>query len=516
MSNTRLAICLFNKTIDKLDAKELVAGKNMKKVDFTGRTRSKVLLFQRKSELSTPAWVDIVKEFGDFKDEDLKTASSGAILFVKVGKRIMGCCFGTSVANINRGNIETDFGLGVVYQKMLKNQTKSISSFTLAHNPITSNRSATIPTTKSNFDIDDYLENITELSGYFYRKSAKMLIKGKEFFSSPSPKTLKEIIEICKFSLNDYEAALKDENFKKLTATQWVKDKDTIKELDKELCSLMNKKSRKVFLINYESLEKVSGYRLTPKGDETEELDIKTLYDSVGAGKTIDLVFLKNRRVYPQDDSSEILANWSLYKCLFAEFNIGKDFFILYKGKWYQIDENYLSGLRKFIEQFEITVDFLKEWNGKDKEGKFNKNAAKELGGQCWDKVMYGTKQYSYKIEFCDILTKDFIFHVKKYDGSQLTSHLLMQTSVSAQLLSSDFEIRKWIEKKSNEKFKGVNLLLDSKYEFFNDDIAYFILLMCNRKGKLSDILPFFSLITMHLTIKRIIQLGFKVFIGKI
>lgn len=516
MANTRLAICLFKKEVDNLDPTELIAGRNLQKVKFTGKTRRNVLLYQRKSESSVPAWVDILKTFGEFKTEDLKTASSGGILFVQIGKRILGCCFGTSVANINRGNIETDFGLGVVYQRMLKNQTKSISSFTLAHNPMTNNKSATIPTTKSNFDIDNYLENITELSGYFYRNNTRTLIKGKEFYSTPSPKSLKEIIELCKNSLRDYKAALEDENFKRLTATQWVKDKQTIQELEKELCKLMNKKSSKAFLIDYESMEGITAYKLTPKGTSKSELNIKRLYDNISVGKTITVSFLKNRRVYPLNDSDKNLANWSLYKCLFVEFNIGKDFFILYKGKWYEIDENYLSGLRKFIEKFEITVDFIKPWNGKDSEGKFNEIAAIELKGQCWDKVMYKTKQYNYTIEFCDILTKNFVFHVKKYDGSQLTSHLLMQTSVSAQLLNADFEIRKWIEKKSNEKFNGTNLILDKKYNLRNEDISYFILLMSTRKGKLTDILPFFSLITMHLTIKRITQLGFKVHIGKV
>lgn len=516
MSNSRFAICLFNDEIKDLTPSELIAGENLQKVNFKGKTKSKVLLYQRKSELAIPAWVDILKEFGDFKYEDLKTASSGAILFVKIGNRIMGCCFGTSVANVNRNNIETNFGLGVVYQRMMKNQTKSIASFTLAHNPITNNRSSTIPTTKNSFDIDDYLENITELSGYFYRNSTRTLIKGKEFFSSPSPKTLKDIIEICKLSLSDYKTSSQDENFKKLTATRWIKDKKTIEELEKEMCKMMNKKSNDIYLVDYESFDNISGYKLSPKGETMNEINISAFYDNLGKSKLIDIGYLKNKRIFPINESSEIIANWSIHKCLFAEFKIGKNFFILYKGKWYEIDENYLSGLRTYIEQFEVDIDFLTAWNGKDDEGKFNEDAAIELKGQCWDKILYGTPQYSYKIEFCDILTEDYIFHVKKYEGSQLTSHLLMQTSVSAQLLNSDFEIKKWISEVSNDKFMGKNLLFDSKNEFKKSNVGYFILLMTQRKGKLSKILPFFSLITMHLTIKRVVQLGFDVKIGKI
>ncbi|KAA3630598.1 MAG: hypothetical protein DWQ02_17820 [Bacteroidetes bacterium] len=213
MPKSRIAICLFNDSIVELNPEELITGKNLSKTNFTGNIANETLLYQRKSELSVPSWVDIVKKFGEFEYEDLKTASSGAILFIKINGRILGCCFGTSVANINRNNIETDFGLGVAFQNMLSNQTKSIESFTLAHNPLTNNRNSTVPTSKQNFNIDTYLENITELSGYFYRNGKRTLIKGKEFYSMPCPNTIEEIVEVCVDVVSKYNLSINDENF---------------------------------------------------------------------------------------------------------------------------------------------------------------------------------------------------------------------------------------------------------------------------------------------------------------
>ena len=157
-----------------------------------------------------------------------------------------------------------------------------------------------------------------ELSGYFYRKKTRTLIKGKEFYSSPAPKTLKEIIEICKTSLQDYQLSLLDEDFKKLTSTQWIKDKGTITELEKELCKLMTKKSKNVYLIDYESFDTLSTYKLTPKGDEKSEINISTLYNDLPESKSITIKYLKSRRIFALNESSEVIANWSLHKCIFA------------------------------------------------------------------------------------------------------------------------------------------------------------------------------------------------------
>jgi uncharacterized protein (TIGR04141 family) len=122
------------------------------------------------------------------------SASAGAVLIVKFDGRIFGCCFGSSVSNINRGAIETDFGLAAAFERMLRNQTKTIGSFTLSSNPVSNTRTSAMPTAKTNFNINEAIENITELSGFLISKDTKKrnLVKGKEFYSSPLPNSLKK------------------------------------------------------------------------------------------------------------------------------------------------------------------------------------------------------------------------------------------------------------------------------------------------------------------------------------
>lgn len=269
-------------------------------------------------------------------------------------------------------------------------------------------------------------------------------------------------------------------------------------------------------MIDYENLDNLFTYRLTPKATNRLELNIKDFYESVDETKEITIGYLKYRKITVLDEDSEVVRTWPVFRCLFVEFLIGEENFIFFKGKWYVIDENYLASLRSFIQRYEVEVDFLTPWNGVDSEEDFNNQIAVELNGQCWDRKLYYTDLYSYGIEFCDVLSTDHIYHVKKYTGSQLTSHLLMQTTVSAQLMNSDKDIRNWINIKVEEDFGGDNLILNDDLTLRNNDIEYFILLMSQRDGLLSNILPFFTLITMHLTIKRIVQLGFSVRVGKI
>ncbi|HSZ86610.1 MAG TPA: TIGR04141 family sporadically distributed protein, partial [Puia sp.] len=478
----------------------------------------KIYVVQRAADPTRPNWAEIVQNFADLNGIDLDTASSGAILFVKVKGRIMGCCFGSSVANVNRGNIVSDFGLGAAFFRIKPRHTKSIESFTLSINPITNNRNATIPTSKDNFDLDLNLENITELSGFFQLPKRTILIKGKEFFSIPSPLKIDNIIALCEQLFKDYEIISADDNYKRLTSTKRIKEKALMAILDSKLCDQIKRKSKNIFLIDFEIIGNLNGYKLSPKGNLLPQLSIENFFQSMPERHNISVNYLKYKEIIPFDSNDQQLDSWTLYKCLFYELTIRRNTYILYKGNWYKIEKEYMEGLRLFIKDHEIDnlSDIINtEWNGNDDEGDFNKKAAIAAGGQCWDKILYKHPLYDYGIEFCDVLTKDFIIHVKKFKSSALNSHLLMQTAVSAQLLQIDPLIRKWISLKSKEIFRK-NLILNNRFEIKNPNISFLIALMSNSPKSLADSLPFFSLLSFNFVIKRIQQSGFDVKMGKV
>lgn len=516
MSNSRFAICLFEEGIE-LQVDEILVGQGLQKIEFKEQLTIEATLYQRKADPNTPSWVKVVEKFADIEPSKLKTSSSGAILFMKINDRVVGCCFGSSVTNVNRNNIESDFGLGVAYAKVGTNQVKSVESFLLGHNPITNHKSAAIASVRNDFNIDNYLENITELSGYQYKENRRTLIKGKEFFSCSIPLSLQEIISLCKDCLAAFIKAKSDPLFEQLTSIRKVKDRILREKLDKELINLMNNRSQNVHLVDFESFQDINHYKLllTKGGSNLSDISIDDIYDSFRNEQSVNIGFLNNRKVYVFDSDNQALSTWTLYKCLFTEVKLGKQFFIIYKGKWYEIDENYLSGLKEFISDYEVDDCGLPAWNGTDNEGIYNEHAAATIKGQCWDKKLYSTETFSYGIEFCDILDSDYIFHVKKYKGSALNSHLLLQTAVSAQLLAADPKIKQWIFETSKKEFKK-HMLVKKDLSLLKETPCYCIVLMTKNDKRLSEILPFFSLISFNLMIRRIVQLGYEVRIAKV
>jgi hypothetical protein len=117
-----MAICLFEETIDRLDPTSLLGGQPLKKINLRHPDPDS-MVFLKPSHAGTPEWTRIVDGFADLSGQDTSTASSGAILFFNINKRIIACCFGTSVANIHRDNIVPDFGLAVAYHRIPLMQT---------------------------------------------------------------------------------------------------------------------------------------------------------------------------------------------------------------------------------------------------------------------------------------------------------------------------------------------------------------------------------------------------------
>lgn len=514
----RMAICLFEDVFTDFNLAELITGQPLKPTALNNPDPD-VLLLVKETNSITPDWVDIIQAFSVLRSADVMTASAGAVLLIRIKKRIIACCFGNVTANINKNNIITDFGLAVAYKRIPKQRYKGIETFALSENPIVNNRSAALPTGQNYFNLDTYLETITELSGKYFTASRQVVIKGKEFFSVPAFPGLTAIKTFCEGVINDYDIAVKDPKYKALTAVSKVKETRLVDYLNAELCKKLDKREDNIHLVDYQHYENLGSYELTTRTKKKSSIEITDLYESLQKGHKFSLVFLKTRRITLYDTNNTELDQWSLHKCLFTQIQVGSGGhiignYILYKGNWYQIQDRYLSDLKKFMQQYIVDGSHLNlpPWNKTDDEGTYNKAASIATNGQCWDKILYKHSDFNYGIEFSDVLLPTHVMHVKKLGGSSLNSHLLMQTFVSAQLLQADINFRKWIYTESKSRFKK-NLLVNTNTSL-KQDPEYLVVLMSGKANKkLIDILPFFSLITFNMIIRRMGQLGYSVHI---
>jgi uncharacterized protein (TIGR04141 family) len=380
----RIAICLLNEKITKIDP-NLMGGKTLTKVQLDG-TITDVELYLKTSNVLTPEWVSIIQSFSNVKAADLQTASSGAILFLKIQNRVLACCFGMSVGNIDKDNIVRDFGLAVAFNRIPVKSYKGIETFTLTENVITNARNAARPSTQNTFNLDTYLETITQLSGKHFSNSRSILIKGKEFFSILAPDSLVDIKKLCTDLLGEYNKTIKSPRFKELTSVAKVKTTSLLDYLNNELCNRLNKNNSSVYLIDYQFNEALSSYSLTPTGDKLTELDIDDLYQSLSKGQKFNLPYMKTRKITVYNSDEQEIDSWPLYKCLYTQFTLNTlGTYILYKGNWYEVQKRYLKDLKEYISRHEIASSKLKLpiWNGVQHEGEYNIAAAKAIKGQC-------------------------------------------------------------------------------------------------------------------------------------
>ncbi len=509
----RVAICLFEDVISDFNDSLLVSGSSLRKVEIRNK-KNDAIAFLKISNNSIPEWFDIFNGFAEVDQNEILTSSSGAILLLKCKKRIFGCCFGNSVSNINKENIVRDFGLAIAFNRIPKKNYKGIETFTLSENPITNNRSASIPASQINFNLDTNLETITELTGKYFSNNGNILIKGKEFYSTPAPLSIDEILKLCKNLINEYDKTINNTDFKRLTAVSKVKTKGIIEHLDKMLCERINKNEQNVHLVDFQNYQEINSYSFSPNGEKYLDFTIEDFYNTLKKEKNISIGFLKSKKIHVFNNDNQEFETWSLYKCLFTEININiGGGHILFKGNWYGIEERYLKDLKNNIREYEIQSSHLNlpRWDREKNENDYNINAAKLINGQCWDRKLYINNDYSAGIEFCDLLLTDYVIHVKRLHSSSLNSHLLMQTYVSAELLKYDPLIKLWIKKISKEIFKK-NIFLSGNKKIKSSNLKYLIVLMSGSdKKNLVDSLPFFSLITFNMIIKRINQLGFDV-----
>jgi uncharacterized protein (TIGR04141 family) len=318
--------------------------------------------------------------------------------------------------------------------------------------------------------------------------------------------------------LADYLVVAVDPDYIRATSIRKIKEKKLIKFLDDRLLLEVKKHSAHVFLVDFENNPEIQSYSLTPKGAKDDELEMSDIYAALGGRSSITVDTLKQRRIYVFDSAGQDLPNWSVYKCLLIERKLAKlGHFVLYKGHWYHIEDNFINNIKQTIRDAEITGSMLglPAWGKGQAEKKYNIAAATATGGQCWDRTLYKNATFPYSIEFADIVTADHIMHVKKAGSSSLNSHLLLQTSVSAQLFKSDPALPIWLHSTAMAQFKK-SLLVTASGKIKGSPAYLIVLLSIKKTGSVADMLPFFSLVSFNLMLSKIQSMGYVVQVTKV
>jgi uncharacterized protein (TIGR04141 family) len=481
-------------------------------------TDAKLFLLDQKAY--SPWW----KEYWGI-DKDIKQSITGAIAFIPVNNRFFALTFGHTYHYLDEYSYEYDFGLTVTLNSLDPNQLKSTdilypenSQRQRIQNPIASD------ITFFNFDRNSSI--VGKLTG-------KVKDEYKDIFSNTTgannlaitiKKTPKELPFFLSRLLEIYQKDDYKKTFPDLHNVIPLHDPNIINELDSKLIEAFNNRSKEVVLSIPDMVDDPANLNIFFSGAGRKKryvyndvyIDYYREYLSDNSKHSIATQDLKKHSMNLCNDDGVSSKAYSIFKSLLFDCKVNDNTYHLCDGNWYQIDNNYLISLNKFLDSYFYTDDSLIVYTH-DSEDAFNKmNAEINKKIVCLDKENIAPKNQT-AVEPCDLYRlvdeKAILYHVKLSTRSSTLSHLFNQGLVSVELLRTEAESRNKlkdlitnrVDKQDTEKY--LNPIHNDKLE-----VVYAIVTHKESKNK-ADNLPLFSRISLKRCINtfRMMNIDVKV-----
>ncbi|WP_162930987.1 DUF6119 family protein [Streptomyces sporangiiformans] len=170
------------------------------------------------------------------------------------------------------------------------------------------------------------------------------------------------------------------------------------------------------------------------------------LLDGVQPGKRLAALSDGYIQMHKDEEGSDpISAQVKAHKWLAAEISLGSSRYFHHAGRWFEIGDQYLEGIRREVDALLTTRAgvTLFDWTSAYKEEKDYNEEARKHGYVCLDRKLIRTAQHPHGFEAADLLGEDgTLIHVKRAESSAPLSHLFSQGRVSADALRFDAEAR--------------------------------------------------------------------------
>jgi len=344
-------------------------------------------------------------------------------------------------------------------------------------------------------------------------------VVGKDAISISIKKNVDGINDILLELYKAYVSNKYKERFDWFDNFSSVNDKNLATDLDNEITEKINDDS-KTNVIYWLSIPEViewehtKCFKYSTRNNNMEYQDI--LFDDFKNSlthdekSTITINLLKSKKVKQIDTNDQLVKEWSIYKCLYAEIDFNDEKYLLVSNKYYKVDTTYKN---KIESECSFDTSFtLPNWDKADHENIYNgKVATNDNTYQCFDGGVSQTSLIGKgKIEFADLVKSDkHLVHVKKYGASAVLSHLFSQGLVSADLLLTDKSFRKEVIKILITSHKSVVTEADPNPSEYT--IVYAI-----GTSKDDQKLPFFSVINYRNIKKHLNLYHYNVLLVKI
>lgn len=444
---------------------------------------------------------------------DLKNRTTSAVLFVEASKRLFAVTFGYGRGLLDAEACEDGFGLRVVLNAVPADRLRTISKKSLdafAHQTHTQSMQEG---RLGEFGVDLEQDLLRAVTGSPDQADLGVRLVGKDSLAVITTESASGMPGLFGRLLKQFKSTEYRKKYPDIDRLKEIDDKSTIARLDAALISKLTSRDLDHLWLAVPDLidwGRTLGFRYTPKAEDVfADLHVTQFVDHVGGGTGLSVSQLKTKRAYAIDaENEETYDDWSIYKCIHCEIMEDGRTCVLSGGKWFALERDFVKAVNKAIDPL-LSYTGWPEYDDKD-EGMYNKRLASSIkGAALGDKKLIYYGGSNSKVELCDLFTKDRQFlHVKRYAGSGVLSHLFNQGLVSAETLVSSSEFR--------EKARAVLpashriLVPVARPDPQKFEVVYGIVGRKRKHRSLSELLPFFSRVTLRRTAQRLDAFGFK------
>lgn len=466
------------------------------------------------SYVHEPSWLSSF--FHKTGHNDLLQANSRVVLLKKLKideeTKLFALTFGYARFLFKDDILEEQFGLRIILNSIHQNQIRRLSKSSVGSNHKHSDEQLpkNSDITEFGFDINrDLMRNVSGKSDDDVFEES--MLTGGDIFSLTVERDIGNIDEFLIFCYKRYKENTYKEKFSWIDNIKYVKDKTTISLLNQKLIEEIKAKNYdKVWMAVPEvvSWEDIKDFKISSVEDTYGDIYIEKIVGSL-RNELVDITQLKSKKIYARSavDDDKNAYEWTAYKCIIAEIDLDGKQYCLNDGKWYRIDNAFVSTINEQYSSIDLCESDFAEYTNNAKEDVYNSELHDFLNGSYLlhtYKISIGGGQGN-NIEPCDLFWDNKMIHVKKNGGSSVLSHLFNQAMVAGQAWL-DAGFRSQLRQKmlaAGEPDCISEPFISSEYEI--------IIAIINKFHEERPKIPFFSKVAVCFATTNMKHLGYRV-----
>lgn len=478
------------------------------------------VLYIKRSRLSPPDWLPFIAPAIDEDSSELglTTASAAAVWLIQRADHVFALTFGYGRYMLTDEGIDERFGIRCTLNAIDPEKIRSLDRKTFEKVQRHTREQVSRDSDLGAFGLDVEQDLLRAVTGTPNQQSYGHRLSGRDSLSATVRAELKDVPELLDRYLTLSKARTYEEQFPWVDNIAEVGDKSLSDSLFEEAVRRIRKgEHERIWLAPPEILDwsiiRGFSYRTAKSAGVYDDLALEDYLAEVNRAHDIEVKHLSSDRIYCVDTSgSAVGPDWNVKRCVCAEIDLAGHRYILSEGKWYRIDQDYVSRIERDVAELPSLQGALPAYSH---EGELEYNQAvaeqSEGGYTLLDRQLISAGPSRGRVEVCDLYSpRKVLIHVKRYGGSSVLSHLFAQGLVSARLLQMDRAFRKDF----NELLPVEHRMADpdTPIEPRDYEVAYAIIGPANRRLQL----PFFSQVNLRNAASLLTGIGFRVSLTEI